>query len=137
MKQERQNLDLETRRNTRLLAYWTIAWVVSLALVTFGPTLIWGEQPVINLIGILFNLAIGIGMIFANKRYINGLDELQRKIQLEAMALALGVGVVVGISYSMFDILNLIAFDAEISHLVIVIGITYMLASITGNLRYR
>ena len=137
MKQKGQNLDLETRRNTRLLAYWTGAWVLSLALVTFGPTLIWGEQPVINLIGILFNLAIGIGMIFANKRYINGLDELQRKIQLEAMALALGVGVVVGISYSMFDILNLIAFDAEISHLVIVIGITYMLGSIIGNLRYR
>jgi predicted membrane protein len=137
MKQQRQNLCAETRQNTRILFYWTAGWVISLAVVAFGPTLIWGEKPLLNLAGILFNLLIGIGMIFANKRYINGLDELQRKVQLEAMALALGVAVVVGISYSMLDVVNLVAFDAEISHLVMVIGITYLIASVIGNVRYR
>ncbi|GAB2765307.1 hypothetical protein [Salinimicrobium soli] len=137
MKKQRPNLSVETRQNTRILFYWTMGWVLSLALVSFGPTLIWGEKPTINLLGILLNLAIGIGMIFANIRHLNGLDELQRKIQLEAMAVALGVAVVAGISYSMLDVLNLITFDAEISHLVILVGLTYLVTTLIGNSRYQ
>ena len=76
-------------------------------------------------------------MILANKRHLNGLDEMQRKIQLEAMALSLGVGVVGGLSYSMLDVTNVISYDAEISHLVILIGLTYLAGTITGQFRYR
>lgn len=76
-------------------------------------------------------------MILANKKYLNDLDELQRKIQLEAMAVALGIAVVAGLSYSMLDVWNLISYDAEISHLVIIIGLTYLTSSIVGNLRYK
>lgn len=137
MEKERQTLSTETRQNTRRLFYWTFGWVLSLAIITFGPRFLWEDQPAINLIGILLNLAIGVGMIFANVRHINGLDELQRKIQLEAMGLALGVAIVAGISYSMLDILNLVNFDAEISHLVILVGLTYLVASIIGNVRYK
>lgn len=137
MTKKRQNLGVETRQNTRILFYWTFCWVLSLALVAFGPALIWGEKPTINLLGILLNLAIGIGMIFANIRHLNGLDELQRKIQLEAMALALGVAVVAGISYSMLDVLDLITFDAEISHLVMLVGLTYLVTTLIGNARYQ
>ncbi|MGA9590400.1 MAG: hypothetical protein WBV11_11265 [Salegentibacter sp.] len=137
MKKETQTLSSITRRNTRRLFYWTSGWVLSLAIVTFGPMFLWEGQPAISLVGILVNLGIGVGMIFANKSYINGLDELQRKIQLEAMGLALGVAVVAGISYSTLDNLNLISFDAEISHLIILVGITYLVATITGNRRYR
>lgn len=137
MKKKRQNLEVKTRQNTRILFYWTAGWVLSLALVAFGPAWIWGDRPLLSFLGIFLNLLIGVGMVFANKHYINGLDELQRKIQLETMALTLGVAVVVGISYSMLDVLNLMPFNAEISHLVMVIGITYLTASIIGNIRYR
>lgn len=137
MKEKRQSLSSQIRHNNRLLFYWTSAWLLSLAIATFGPRFLWQDQPVLSLAGILLNLAIGIGMIFANKRYLNGLDELQRKVQLEAMALALGVAVVAGISYSVLDNINLISFDAEISHLVMLIGITYLIAIITGNRRYQ
>ncbi|MFZ0489015.1 MAG: hypothetical protein WAM00_02135 [Salegentibacter sp.] len=137
MKKETQTLSSTIRRNTRRLFYWTSGWVLSLAILTFGPMFLWEGQPAISLVGILVNLGIGVGMIFANKSYINGLDELQRKIQLEAMGLALGVAVVAGISYSTLDNLNLISFDAEISHLIILVGITYLVATITGNRRYR
>jgi putative transcriptional regulator len=43
----------------------------------------------------LVNLAIGLGMIWANVRHLATLDEMIRRIQLEAMAFALGIGVVV------------------------------------------
>ena len=137
MKQTEENWCANTKKTTLNLAYWTGAWVLTLALVSFGPKFIWDENSTLTIIGILVNLAIGIGVIFANKKHLNSLDELQRKIQLEAMALTLGVAVIFGLSYSMLDITNLISYDAEISHLVILIGLTYLGGTIIGNLRYR
>ena len=126
-----------TVKNTRLLAYWTGAWVLTIALAKFGPRLIWQSNTTLTAIAILINLAIGFGMILAIKRHLKGLDEMHQKIQLEAMALSLGVGLVVGLSYSNLDVTNLITFDAEISHLVIVMSLTYLIGVITGLRKYR
>lgn len=125
------------KRNSLHLFYWTLAWVLSMAVIAFGPKFLWKNSDTLNLLGVLFNFIIGIGMILANKKYLNDLDELQRKILLEAMAVALGIAVVAGLSYSMLDVWNLISYDAEISHLVIIIGLTYLTSSIVGNLRYK
>ena len=65
------------------------------------------------------------------------MDEMQQRIQLESMAWALGVGVFGGLTYSLFDITNLIASDAEIAFLVIGISFTYMAGIAIGNLRYK
>ena len=126
----------ETKTNTKNLAIWTGAWLVTMAIATFGSLLIWPESQVLKSLTLLLNLLMGVGVIFANKRHLRGLDELQQKIQLEAMALSLGVGLVVGCSYSTMDSINLIAFDAEISHLVMLIGLTYLAGVILGNRRY-
>ena len=137
MKQTDEKWCDNTRKTTVNLAYWTGAWVLTMALVSFGPKFLWNENTTLTIIAILVNLAIGIGVIFANKRHLNSLDELQRKIQLEAMSLSLGIAVIFGLSYSMLDITNLISYDAEISHLVILIGLTYLAGTIIGNMRYR
>ena len=108
-----------------------------MAVVSFGPKFIWGNDATLSLIAILINTAIGVGMILANKRHLNGLDELYRKVQLESMALALGVAVVGGLSYSMLDAADVISFDAEISHLVILIGLTYLVSTVIGLIRYK
>ena len=55
----------------------------------------------------------------------------------EAMALSLGVGLVVGLSYSTMDVTNLIAFDAEISHLVILVGLTSGVGVFAGLRKYQ
>ena len=124
-------------KNTRILGYWTGAWVLTIALANFGPRLIWQFNGTLTAIAIFINLAIGFGMILANKRHLKGLDEMHQKIQLEAMALSLGIGLVVGLSYSNLDVTNLIGFDAEISHLVILMGLTYLFGVISGVRKYR
>jgi len=124
-------------KNTAVLGYWTAAWVLTMALATFGPIFIWEFNDTLTIVAILFNMAIGFGMILANKRHLKGLDEMHQKIQLEAMALSLGVGLVVGLSYSNLDVANVIAADAEISHLVILMGLTYLFGVVTGLRRYR
>lgn len=94
-------------------------------------------SPLLTLAGILVNLGVGVGMILANRRHLKGLDEMQQKIQLEAMALSLGVGLIGGLAWSNLDVTNLIPFDAEISHLVILMALTYMVGIATGVRRYR
>ncbi|WP_367589167.1 hypothetical protein [Aquimarina sp. 2201CG1-2-11] len=118
------------------MALWTLLWVVSLALATFGPKFLWNENTTWSILAIAINTAFGAGMIWANTKHLNVLDELQKKIQLDAMGIALGVGIVGGLSYSVTDIANVISSDAEIGFLVILISITYMIALLVGKKRY-
>jgi hypothetical protein len=125
------------KKNTLRLGYWTGAWLVTMAIATFGPLLVWQPNQLLTALAIFLNIGIGFGMILANKNSLKGLDEMQQKIQLEAMALSLGVGLVIGLGYSMMDVSNLISFDAEISHLVILVGLTYGAGIFAGRRKYQ
>ncbi len=125
------------RTNTRRLGLWTVAWVATMAVANFGPRFVWGELVWITALAIAVNLAIGAGMVLANIRHLKGLDEMQQKVQLEAMGLSLGVGLVVGLAYSNLDVTGIIGFDAQISHLVILMGLTYIAGTMAGARKYR
>ena len=53
------------------------------------------------------------------------------------MALTLGVGLVVGTSYELLEDIKLITFEPEISHLTILMCLTYFIGIILGNRRYQ
>ena len=125
------------KKNTIRLGYWTLAWVITLALAAFGPKFIWDYATLPGVLALLLNLAVGMGWIFANKQNLSDLDDLQRKIQLEATALSLSVAVVAGLSYELLEDIHLISFQPEISHLVILIAATYAIGLFTGNRRYQ
>ncbi|MCJ8167211.1 hypothetical protein MKJ04_20390 [Pontibacter sp. E15-1] len=137
MKNRNEEWAVSGRKNTTRLAIWTVAWTGSMALAAFGPKFIWSENVMLTVLAILLNAGLGIGMILANIRHMKGLDELQQKIQLEAMGIALGVGIVGGLSYSLLDTTNVISGDAEISVLVILISLTYLGGIIMGQIRYK
>ena len=136
MKTDDNNFKSAALRNTRRLAWWTLAWVLSMALASFGPKFLWAEHKLITIAAIVLNLALGVMMILANRNLIRGLDELQRKIHLDAMAITLGVTLVAGLSYSLLDVTNIIPWDAEISFLVILMSLTYLLSLIISQRRY-
>ncbi len=122
---------------TRNLGIWTGAWTVTMAIANFGPTFIWDQHEGLTIAAIIVNVLLGAGMILANIRHLKVLDEMQRKVAMDAMGISLGVAVVTGLAYSNLDVTNIIPFDAEISHLVILIGLTYMASMLIGRLRYR
>lgn len=134
---EAGNLKARTKKNTCRILYWGIAWVLSTALVAFGPESIWDSNTALTILAIFINLGIGFGMIMANKRHLKGLDDLQQKIQLEGMALALGVGLVLGLSYEMLEDAHIISFEPEISHLIMFMSLAYIIGVKLGNRRYR
>ena len=124
-------------KNTKELRLWTLAWTLSMAIATFGPQFLWNEKSVGTLLAIIVNLILGIQMILANRKFINSGDELQKKIHLESLGLTLGLAVIVGLSYSLLDQKNLISGDAEISVLVLFIGITYLVTITIHNKKYK
>lgn len=123
--------------NTRQLAFWTGLWVLTMALATFGSVSIWPDDKLWSFLAILLNTLVGAMMILANKRQLQSLDEMQQRIQRDAMGVTLGVGLVLGLSYSNLDVANLIPGDAEISVLVIIMGLTYGLTTFLVGRKYR
>lgn len=124
------------RKNLYQLAGWTWSWVATLAIASFGPKYIWDDHTTLTVLAVSVNLANGILMIIANRSFFNNLDELQRKIHLESLALTLGLAVVIGLSYSLLEVTGLISYNAEISNLVLFIGVAYIIILTVNTRRY-
>ena len=63
-----------TRNKTVILAIWTSLWVLTVALAAFGHELFWGSNGLINVVVIILNFGIGIGMIIANIKHLREMD---------------------------------------------------------------
>jgi peptidoglycan/LPS O-acetylase OafA/YrhL len=126
----------ERKKHLLNLGLWTWSWVATLAIATFGPKFIWDDHRALKTFAILTNLVNGVLMILANRKLFNHYDELERKIHLESLALTLGLTVIVGLTYSLIDQVNLIPFDAEIGILVGFVGLTYMITLLINRKRY-
>jgi hypothetical protein len=119
------------------LFVWTAAWVASLAAAKFLPDLVdSGARPVVAWIAVGVTIAVGIGWIVAQARYLRAIDELQRKIQLDALAVALGVAVVGGFAASLAGDRGLLP-ELDIAFAGVAAAVAYVAAVLVGNLRYR
>jgi hypothetical protein len=88
------------------------------------------------IIGFVINTGIGIGLIFAYKRFLKDLDEMERQIQLESLALSVGVTLAGFSSYSILDKANILP-SLHPSYLIVLMSLTYMAGLIIGRIRYR
>ena len=124
------------KKETKIMLAWCFVWVASFALLSAGVNYLW-DSLLITKIGLLINLAIGIGMIIANKNLFKTYDELQKKIQFEAMAITLGLVVVVGLTYEVSFDFGIINKEPEFEYLMLFICFSYMATNIINSLRYR
>ena len=89
---------LRDRRNHRLVTLWSAIWAISYlaaALAIQKEWLVSGAAIAAGVVTALF----GIATLMAYRRFLRETDELRRKIEVEALALAFGVGVVAGLTY--------------------------------------
>jgi len=126
----------KSKRNTKKLAIWTGAWLLSLALVAFGPLLFWDYHKAISICAIILNLVMGYKMIMANKQHLEDLDELQQRIHLVAMALSLGVSMVFGAVYGLLESIRLVEFQPNPSSVLFVMGLSYAIAMVLAHRKY-
>ena len=123
-------------RNANIVNMWALAWVASLFLTSFLSDYEWYSSTIPTMIGLVIHAGIGLAMFFAYKRFLKELDEMERKIQLDALASSVGITV---IGFSTYSILEKAGFlpDLNPSNLIVLIALTYMVAVIIGRVRYQ
>lgn len=136
---ESENLSLNQREkaSNKHIAKYTFAWLVTLASLAFGPKFLWDGDLLFSILAALLNLLAGAGMVYANVKMLRQVDELSRKVFLDAAAITLGVVMVFGVCYELLSMPGILNFKAQISHVYFVMGPTFLLAMFWGNRRYR
>jgi drug/metabolite transporter (DMT)-like permease len=86
------------KRNGVLILLWAFAWGFSFVAVAHGIKKEWLSFGM-TLAGVIVNALLGLATVLAYRRFLQETDELRRKIEVEALALAFGVGVVGGLTY--------------------------------------
>ena len=123
-------------RATGGLAVWTLAWTASLALARFAPEL-WGDtRPAATWAAVVLNVLVGVGWIIAFTRYLNALDELQRKIMQDALAVTLGAAWVAGFGYVVAEAAGLVD-EVSAAALPVFMSVVFLVAFAAGKIRYR
>ena len=129
----------EWTKKTVVLLVWTLAWVASLAAARLGPQFLWNSdrQPLASWAAVAVNVLVGIGWIVIFARFLRALDDLQRKIMLDTLAVTLGAGWVGGFAFFVADAAGLINYDFDLAVLPAFLGIVYAIAFAVGKIRYR
>jgi len=133
---ERKGLVAVDIRNAIIVNFWLLAWAVSLGVISYFLESDWSFPTWIQWMGFIIHLIIGVGAILAFKRFVSKADELERKIQLEALALSVGVTIIFFSSYAILQKALEIA-DLSPAYLIVVMSLGYVMGLIVGRLRFR
>lgn len=128
----------ESAKRTLHLLIWGIAWCGTLAVARFGPELWWDpDQTLASWAAVTVNLAVGVVWISVFTLYIRSLDELDRKIMLDALAITLGATFIGGFSWFVADAAGLVADDIEVALFPVLLTAVFLIAFFVGKVRYR
>ena len=109
---------------------WAVAWVA--AVYTLGHQLVAAPMSwVIAAVPAVF----GVTMLLLFARYLRELDELQRRIQLGALAFGLGVTWIAITAYPVFELAG--APKAGSASYILVMVLSYMAGNVVAWVRYR
>ena len=124
-------------RNANIVNLWIFSWASTLAVISFLSKFAWYSSAALPIItGFVINTGMGIGLIFAYRRFLKDLDEMERQIQLDALALSVGVTLAGFSSYSILD--KAVVVPALYpAYLIVLMSFTYMAGLIIGRIRYR
>jgi len=114
----------------------TFIWIAMMVFIDKGILYGWFSSNMqINFL-IAFDTILGIVVIFMFITLLKSLDELQRKIQFDALAFSMGATFVASITYSLLTTAQIVK-DSETSDLILIMTICYMVSVIYGQVKYR
>lgn len=122
------------RRYRRSIVIWSVLWVgaflVSDAAIDRG----WIEGEGAIVVASIGTALVGLAWVLSYMRFLRHADELMRKIQLDAMALALGGSFVAGFTFLLLGGGGLVR--AEIVWVLVVTSAIYVLSVLMGIRRF-
>lgn len=130
------NSPAASKRNHALVMLWLIVWMASYIVADKAELRGWHDSDALSAMAIAIVSAIGIGVMFTYLRFLHELDELQRRIQLTALAFAMGIGLVGSVAYSLLITAGFVT-DPEINVVIMLMGGAYVVALGYSQVRYR
>lgn len=124
------------RRNERHLLVWCFLWMGTWLGVELAIDAGWLATGAPADAGAIAAALLGIGPFLAYRRFLREADELRRKIELEALAAAFGVGIVGGITYEFLESSTLVG-SADLAHVLVAMLMAYSVGVVVGIRRYR
>ncbi len=126
-----------TRAILRLMG-GTLVWLATLALAQFGPDHLWGvELTALSWAAIALNILAGVVWIVSFAFFLRTVDELERKILLDAFTVTLGAGFVGAMAYAAASTAGLVPENFSIALFAVFLAVVYLLAFAAGKIRYR
>lgn len=122
------------RRNSWRAAGWLLVWAVSFVSVAFAIRTEALSAGLWTYLAIAGSTALGIVAVLAYVRFVRQADELQRKIQLEALALGFAGGFIAQFAFSLIERAGIM--DVEIGDLFLVMCVCYSVGLFLGARRY-
>ncbi|QQX80191.1 hypothetical protein JK628_22440 [Shewanella sp. KX20019] len=123
-------------KNANLVNLLALLWAVSLLIGTYLAEEGVLDSPITIAIAFGTHTIIGIAMLLSYKRFLIQLDEMERKVQLGALALAVGVAIISFSSYSILESATTLP-PLQTSYLIALMALAYIVGIIKGRLAYR
>ena len=92
----------EERLPRRIWLTWLLAWVASFAALSVALERV-ALSPAAGWAAAMVNAALGVAVVWSYVRFLRSADELERKIQVEALALGFGAGAVGMLAYRLLE----------------------------------
>ena len=133
---ECSSYDTRSIKENLKLVGWVFTWMASLIISDKAELFGWWSEEWITITSIIFNAALGLWMIHCYRRLLASMDDLQRKIQLDALSMALGISLVGTVTYSLLVTWGYIV-DEEVTDIMLLMCVSYSVSVIYGSLKYR
>lgn len=125
--------DIKNANKVNLLAF---LWAFSLGISVWCASEGWLDNIAALVALFSINCFIGVAMIVNFRRFLIELDDLERKIQLDALALSVGITVIWFSSGSILSLAGVID-NIEPSSLIVTISLSYIVGIVVGRVKYR
>lgn len=123
-------------KNAIIVNFWALAWAITLVVISVLSDYGWYANNWLTFAGVVIHIGIGIGMILSYKRFITEADELERKIQLDALAVSVGATIVTFSSYSVLQkAINIPELSA--AYLIVILSVAYAAGLVIGRMRFK
>ena len=130
------NYDKRSIRDNLKFVLWVFVWTASSVISQNAKFYGWWEAEWITLLSIAVNAALGLLLVYYYRQMLNRMDDLQRKIHLEAISISFGLGLVLSISYTILVTWGYII-NEQVSDIFTLMCISYAAAIVLNTVRYK
>ena len=123
------------RRNSRKVNGWGLAWMSCWVVVSLLISRELVPPGIATYAAVLIPTALGVATLVAYVKFLREAEELERKIQLDALALGFGVGLVAAVSWELLKELGVV--EGDPSTVLGFMMLAYCLGLWFGFRRYR